>query len=81
MEATTITVSLPTEIVRDAERIAHARNVSLDTLLAETLANLVELEQKYADAKADYLSILAKDIFAGNSGTPLGPRDDLYKRD
>jgi cytosine/adenosine deaminase-related metal-dependent hydrolase len=81
VDATSITVSLPTELLRDVERIARERNLSLDTLMAETLTNLIEFEQEYAAAKADYLSILAQDIFAGNDGKPLGPRDDLYKRE
>jgi hypothetical protein len=81
VDATTITVSLPTEIVRDVERIARKREISIDILMAEMLSQLIQFEEEYAAAKADHLSILARNIFAGNDGKSLGPRDDLYKRD
>jgi hypothetical protein len=80
MDATTITVSLPTDVLRDVERIARERKVSLDTLAAEVFSQLVRSESEYAAAKADYLAILAQNIYAGNNGKPLGPRDELYER-
>jgi hypothetical protein len=80
MEATTITVSLPTNVLRDVERIAQERNISIDKLVTEMLAQLVRTDAEYEAAKADYFAILAQDIHAGNYGKGLGPRDDLHER-
>jgi hypothetical protein len=80
MDATTITVSLPTDLLREAERIASERNVPLDKLMAETLTKLVEFESKYADAKANHLAILDQSFDLGTNGKRLGPRDDLHER-
>lgn len=81
MDATTVTLSLPTELVHNLEQIAAERQVPLDTLVAEALAQLVQSDEDYEAAKADYFSIIAKNINAGNDGKPLGPRDELYKRE
>ncbi len=80
MDATTVTVSLPTDVLRDVERIAHERKVSLDTLMAETLAQLVQFETEYAAAKADHLALLAQGFDLGTNGMRLGSRDDLHER-
>jgi hypothetical protein len=80
MDATSITVSLPTELLRDAEQIAQERKVSLDTLMAETLTRLIEAEKEYAAAKADYFAILEQELDSGSYGQQIGSRDDLHER-
>lgn len=80
MDATTITVSLPTDVLGSLEQIAHERKVSVDTLVIETLANLIEDKSGYAVAKAEHLAILAQEFDLGTNGKQLGPRDDLHER-
>ncbi len=80
MDATTITLSLPTDIVRDVERIAHERNISIDRLMAELLSQLVQLDAEYTAAKEDHLSILAKNFNLGTNGKQSWSRDDLHER-
>jgi predicted transcriptional regulator len=79
METTTVTVSLPTEIVRQVEKIAQDRHVSVETLMAETLQHLIQFEADYAAARVDSLAIMAKGFNLGTRGSPLGSRDDLHE--
>jgi hypothetical protein len=67
--------------VRDAERIARKRQVSLDTLVAERLAQFVRSEDEYAAAREDHLAILSQDINLGTHGKRTWSRDDLNERD
>ena len=80
MDATTITLSLPTDIVQDVERIAHERNISIDRLMSEILSQLVQYEAEYAAAKADHISILVQNFNLGTNGKQSWSRDDLHER-
>ena len=80
MDATTITVSLPNDVLRSAERIASERNVSVDALVTEMLSQFVQSEDEYAAAREDHLSIMSQGFDLGTHGKPPWTRDDLHER-
>jgi hypothetical protein len=82
MDSTTLTISLPTNLVRKVERIAHERDISLDALLVEMLARLVygNSNEQHAAAKADHLAMLAQGFDVGTGNKPSWSCNDLRKR-
>lgn len=80
MEATTITISLPNDVLRNAERIARERNVSVDALVTEMLSQFVQSEDEYATAREDHLSIMSQGFDLGTNGKSSWTRDDLHER-
>ena len=80
METTTVTVSLPTEIVQQVEKIAQNRQVSVEILMAETLQHLIQFEADYTAARADSLAMMTKGFDLGTRGLLSGSRDELHQR-
>lgn len=80
IEKQNVTLSLPKAILRKAKIIAIERDTSLSSLLADTLAELVEREDKYAMAKQRHLALLSRGIDLGTKGEIDWSRESLHER-
>lgn len=80
MEKQNITLSLPKELLLKVKLIAVQRGTSVSSLLAQTLANLVQQEDAYAHAKRRHSQWLEQGADLGTGGQILTQRDKLHER-
>lgn len=73
-----ITLSVDKNILQRARVIAAERGMSVSSLLAEELRELVTSEQAYEQAKSKALSLLDKPFHLGGQG--IKDRDALHDR-
>jgi hypothetical protein len=80
VEKQNITLSLPKELLLKVKLIAVQRGTSVSSLLAQTLANLVQQEDAYAHAKRRHSQWLEQGADLGTCGQILTQRDKLHER-
>jgi hypothetical protein len=80
MEARNIIVSLPEDVLREAEVMAARRGTSVSALLAGALSELIERESGYAVAKERSLTTLGRGLHLGTGGEIGWDRDEVHKR-
>ena len=74
-----ITLSLPEEVLREAERIAAQRNISVARLLTEKLEGMAAREDNYRQARARHLAALEQAADLGTYGQVTWSRDSLHE--
>lgn len=80
MKTQNVTLSLPREILRKAKLLAIKRKTSLSTLLANTLAEVVEHDEGYEEAMRRNLQWLKEGHDLGTQGKITWTRDELHER-
>ncbi|MCL5428411.1 MAG: DUF6364 family protein [Chloroflexi bacterium] len=80
MKTQNVTLSLPKEILRKAKLLAIKRKTSLSTLLANTLAEVVEHEEGFEEARRRNIEFLKRGIDMGGLDKRNWSRDDLHER-
>ncbi len=80
VEKQNVTLSLPKNILRKAKIIAIEHDTSLSGLMVELLTNLVEQEERYANAKRQHLAWLAQGADLGTDGNISWSRKSLHER-
>lgn len=80
METQNITLSLPKNILIKVKLIAVRRNMSVSSLLAQTLEQLVQQEDAYTQARRRHLQWLAQSADLGTMGQVSTRRDELHER-
>jgi hypothetical protein len=80
MEKQNVTLTVPKELLRKAKRIAFERQLSLSGLLVKALTELIEHEDRYAEAQRRQLNWLEEGFDFGLQGNIDWKRDDLYER-
>lgn len=73
-----ITISLDTELLREAKVLAAQRNTSVSRLLADELEAKVRRERDYERAKRAALDLM-QNAKMNLGGQPI-PREQLYRR-
>jgi predicted transcriptional regulator len=80
MEKQNITLSLPKDVLIKVKLIAVQRETSVSGLLTQTLEQLVEREEAYAQACRRHLEWLKRGSDLGTRGEISGGRDQLHER-
>lgn len=80
MERSNVTVSLPTDLLREARHLAVDQGVSLSGLLARLLQECVEERRRYQEARDRQLQLLEKGLPLGIGDRILWTRDELHER-
>jgi hypothetical protein len=80
VEKQNITLSLPKDVLRKAERLAAQRQTSVSGLLAHALERMVEQEDAYCRARRRHLEWLDHGADLGTGGHIATGRDDLHER-
>jgi len=75
-----VTLSLPKDLLRQAKVVAIERNMSLSSLLATTLREIVGRHREYADARHVHETILVEGFDMGLNGEIDWSRDDIHER-
>ncbi|MGB0129114.1 MAG: DUF6364 family protein [Rhodocyclaceae bacterium] len=73
-----ITISLDTEVLREAKVLAAKRNTSVSRLLADELEATVRRDQDYERAKRAALDLM-ENAKMDLGGAPI-PREELHRR-
>lgn len=79
-EKQNITLSLPSEIVREAKVIAARRGTSISEFMAGVLGGIAEEERGYRAARERSLRRLAKGLDLGTEGQKTWIKDELHER-
>ena len=78
MQYQNVTLSLPKELLKKVKHIAIDKNMSLSGLLAKTLSEIAEKEEKYLIAMEEHIKIMEKaDIYQIGNGN--WNRDELHE--
>lgn len=80
MEKRNITLSVPKDVLLKVKLIAVQRQTSVSGLLTETLEQLVEREEAYAQACRRHLEWLNRGADLGTAGQAAAERDELHER-
>ncbi len=75
-----ITLALPVQVLRHAQRIAERRHISVSQLLTQTLQEFVTREDDHTLARARHLASLEHAAELGTHGHITGSRDSLHER-
>jgi len=75
-----ITLSVPKSILQKAKILAVKKNVSLSSLLTQTLATLVFEDENYEKARQRNIRLLRKGLDLGTGGKATWSREDLHDR-
>lgn len=81
IEKQNVTLSLPKNILRQAKMLALEKETSLSGLMVDLLLNLIEQEDRYAQAKQAHLRMLAEKVDLGTEGHINWTRESLYERE
>ncbi len=80
MEYQNITLSLPKDILLKAKYIAVERRISVSSLLAGALENIVKKDDAYKKARERHLMILNGAPDLGTKGNMSWSRRDIHER-
>ena len=80
MDTTTITLDVPNDILLAAQRLAEQRQTTLENLVTETLAHLVQSKIDYAEAHRLHDELVGDGFDLGLYGKLPTSRDELYTR-
>ena len=75
-----VTLALPVKVLRQIKRIAARRQTSLSRLLTQTLEEMAEREEEYAQARARHLAWLEHGADLGTGGRLSWSRESLHER-
>ena len=75
-----IIVSLPEELLREAEAVAVKRQISLSQLVADGLRELIARELAYEAARQRHMKLLDQGLDLGTRGQITWTRDELHER-
>lgn len=75
-----VTVTLPSELLREVRHMAVDRGVSLSRFIALLLAQEVEARRKYASARDRQLALMQKGLPLGTQGEISWSRSELHER-
>jgi len=75
-----VTLSIPKDILRKAKILAVQKNTSLSGLLTQTLAELVEHEEDFEQARRRSLEMLSSGFDLGTQGEITWKREELHER-
>ncbi|HHY45747.1 MAG TPA: CopG family transcriptional regulator [Firmicutes bacterium] len=80
MEYQNITLSIPKDLLRKVKHIAIEKQTSVSGLLSKMLADIVQREDSYVQARSRHLAILASGFDMGTQGRITWHRDDIHAR-
>ena len=80
MQTRNITLSLPEDVLREAEVMAAQKGTLVSALLARALSELVERESGYVVARERNLAALGGGKDLGTGGEISWSRDELHER-
>lgn len=80
MSRQNVTVSLPSEVLREARHLAIDEGVSLSTFLARLIAERVEKTGAYRAARERQRQLLTAGLNLGTNGEITWTREDLHER-
>jgi predicted transcriptional regulator len=75
-----ITLSLPSELLRQIKRLAADRDTSVSAMMAEALKRLADEDRRYSAARKQALAALRSVGPLGTGGRPTWSRDQLHER-
>ena len=75
-----VTLTLPSDLLREARHLAVDRGVSLSRYLALVLEERVEAARRYEQARARHQRLLDEGLALGTGGTVAWTRDELHAR-
>jgi len=75
-----VTLSLPPDLVRKAKHVAVKRGVSLSTLVGSCLAEVVEPQPSYEQARDRAIARMRQGLPMGVGERPGWTRDELHER-
>ena len=75
-----VTLSLPEDLIRRLKVVAAKQDTSISALLATTLAQLVDQEEGYAEARDGMLADLTRGYDLGTHGRITWSRETLHER-
>jgi hypothetical protein len=75
-----VTLTLPSDLLREARHLAVDRGVSLSRYLALVLEERVEAARRYRHARARHQRLLDEGLSLGTGGTVAWTRDELHGR-
>jgi hypothetical protein len=78
--AQNVTLTLPSDLLREARHLAVDRGVSLSRYLALVLEERVEAARRYRQARARHQRLLDEGLPLGTGGTVAWTRDELHER-
>jgi hypothetical protein len=80
MASANVTVSLPSELIKEARHIAVERGLSLSALVADIIRNLVTTEDEHEASMKRLMKILDKGFHLGTNGHISWTREELHER-
>ena len=80
MASRNVTLALPEELLRRMKIVAAKRNTSISALLAETLSQIADQEEGYAEARDGMFADLELGYDLGTRGSIDWSRDSLHER-
>ena len=75
-----ITLSLPEDVLREANILAVNRHTSVSRLVADVLKEMVERESGYALARQRQMASMERGLNLGTHGKITWTRDELHER-
>ena len=75
-----VTLAIPRHILRKVKILAVQKNTSLSGLLTQTLAELVEHQENYEQARVRNMELLKNGFDFGTQGMVAWKREDLHER-
>lgn len=79
-ESQNVTLSVPKAILRKAKIIAIEQETSLSSLMTYLLTDLVEKQDRYAQARERQLAWLEEAADLGSQGVSSWTREELHER-
>ena len=80
MNTQNITLAIPEEVLRKARRLAVERNTSLSALVTQLIANLVDDDERYREARDRQLALLDQGLELGTQGATTWTLAVLHAR-
>lgn len=80
IELQNVTLSIPKTILRRAKVIAVEQETSLSSLMTQMLTELVETQDRYAQARTRHLAWLEHAANLGTEGRATWTREELHER-
>ena len=75
-----VTLALPEDLLRRMKIVAAKQDTSISALLTETLAQIADQEEGYAEARDGMLADLTRGYELGTQGKITWSRDSLHER-
>ena len=80
METQNVTVTLPTDILREVRHLAVDRGMSLSKFVATVIEEQVSWSRRYEEARRRQMQMMAEARDRGTNGTITWSRDELHER-